>query len=145
MNSADFFGQHHFSTKGSGVELAYNYGGTSGRWAVAEAIARYFPKHRNFIEQNFKGLDVGPLPLGPYPGDTFSLRTDTLVRYTTPPLTKGAGTVWALAPAAHAVQGLTMLVSDPDGPDLLRANIRLPDADGRLAEIILDNAERQGR
>jgi hypothetical protein len=145
IGSADFFGQHHFSTKGSGVELAYGYGGTSGRWAVAEAIARYFPKHGNFIEQNFKGLEVGRLPSGPYPHDTFSRRTDTLVRYTTPPLTKGAGTVWVLAPAAQSVQGLTMLVRNPDGPDLLRVNIRLPEADRRLAEIVLENAEREGR
>ena len=145
IGSADFFGKHQFSTKGNAVELTYQTGGTSGRWAVAEAIARYFPKYRNFIRHNFQGLDVGPLPSGPYRHDIFSRRGDTLVRYTTPPLTKGAGTDWQLAPSAQAVRGLAMLVNDTGGPDLLRLNVRLPDKTGALTQAILRNAEREGR
>lgn len=139
----EFFKQHQFSTKGYGVELAFDYGGTSGRWAVAEAIARYFPRHRSFIQENFQGLNVGPLPSGPYPRDRFTRRTDKLVQYTTPPLTKGGGTIWVLAPSTDPVEGLSMLVNESDGPDLLRVNVRLPDAERALAKIILANAERQ--
>lgn len=145
LSSSDLRGQNQFSTKGSAVELAFDYGGTSGRWAVAEAIARYFPRHRGFIQQNFQGLDIGPLPSGPYPHDSVSQRSDTLVRYTTPPLTKGAGTTWVLAPSAQPIRGLSMLVNDPDGPDVLRVNVRLPHARSALAAVILENAQRQTR
>jgi hypothetical protein len=150
VGSADFFGGHHFSTKGDAVELSYDLGGTSGRWAVAEAIARYFPKYRNFIRRNFQGLDaggldIGPLPSGPYRHDSFSRRSDKLVRYTTPPLIKGAGTAWALAPSAQAVQGLSALVKDVGGPDLLSLNVRLPDKTGVLTQAILRNAEQEAR
>lgn len=141
----EFFSQHQFRTNGYGVELAYDYGGTSGRWAVAEAIARYFPRHRSFIQENFHGLEVGPLPSGPYAHDSFSSRTDTLVRYTTPPRTKGEGTVWMLAPSSEPVEGLSMLVNEPDGPDLLRVNVRLPVAYKPLTSVILANAERAAR
>lgn len=145
FSSRDFFGGHHFSTKGSAVELTYSYGGTSGRWAVADAIARYFPLHRNFIKDNFQGLDTGPLPSGPYPHDLLSQQTENLVRYTTPPFLKGAGTAWVLAPSARAIQGLTMLVDDTDGPNLLRVNVRLSDADDGLTNIILQSAQREAR
>jgi hypothetical protein len=143
---SEFFKQQQqFNTKGYGVEVSYDYGGTSGRWAVAKAIARYFPRHRSFIEQNFENLEVGPLPSGPYPHDSFSRRTDTLVRYTTPPLTQGGGTAWVLAPSAEPIEGLSMLVNEPDDPDLLRVNVRLPNADAALASVILGNAERSAR
>jgi hypothetical protein len=139
---AEFFKQHQFSTKGYGVELAYDYGGTSGRWAVAEAIARYFPRHRSFIQQNFQGLEVGPLPSGPYPHDLFTRRTDKLVQYTTPPLINGGGTEWVLAPSGEPIEGLSMLVNESDGPDLLRVKVRLPHVSRALATVILGNAER---
>lgn len=145
IGSADFFGKHQFSTKGNVVELAYQLGGTSGRWAVAEAIARYFPKYRNFIRDNFQGLEVGPLPSGPYRNDSISRHGVKLVRYTTPPLTKGQGTAWQLAPSAQVVEGLAMLVKDTGGPDLLCLNVRLPDKTGALTQVILRNAEREGR
>ena len=142
-SSVAFAGE--FKTRGNAIELAYDYGGTSGRWAVAEAIARYFPMDRNFIRENFQGLDVGPLPSGPYPHDNFSKRTHNLVRYTTPPLTKGQGTVWVLTPSAQPIHGLSLLVTNPDGPDLLRVNVRLGDAYRELVPVILDNAGRQAR
>ena len=144
LTPAAFFKQPQFSTKGYGVELAYRYGGTSGRWAVAEAIARYFPRHRDFIQHNFQGLEIGPLPSGPYPQDRFTERTDKLVQYITPPLTKGAGTIWVLAPSAQPVQGLAMLVNESDGPDLYRVNVRLPHAYRALAAVILASARRDG-
>jgi len=140
---AAFFKQPQFRTKDYGVELAYDYGGTSGRWAVAEAIARYFPRHRDFIQHNFQGLEIGPLPSGPYPDDRFTQRTDKLVQYITPPMTKGAGTTWVLAPSAQPVQGLAMLVNESDGPDLYRVNVRLPHAYSSLATVILASARRE--
>lgn len=143
LASGDLLGNQQFRTDGPAVELAYDYGGTSGRWAVAEAIARYFPLHHNFIEKNFRGLKVGPLPSGPYTHDKLTRRTEKVVRYLTPANTKGAGTEGFLAPTAEPIKGLALLVTDPDGPDLLRVNVRLPDKDRPVVEVILRNAELQ--
>lgn len=132
---------NRYSVTGPAVELSYNYGGTSGRWSVAEAIARYFPSHRSFIKKEFQGLEVGPLPSSPYPHDTISVRTDRLVRYVTPPLTKGQGTSWQLSPGSLPVEGLVMLMDDAGRPDVLRLSVRL--ADRHLARAILDNSERK--
>lgn len=142
---AEFFSEQPFATSGDAVELAFSYGGTSGRWAVAKAIARYFPRHRNFIRDNFEELDVGPLPSGPHPHDSISTHTDSLVRYTTPPQTQGAGTEWFLAPSGQPVHGLAMLVNEADGPDLLRVNVRLQASDSALGSAILDDAQRRVR
>lgn len=150
IGAADLVGEHNFRTTGNAVELSYDLGGTSGRWAVAEAIARYFPRYRNFIRHTFqgidaRGLDAGPLPSGPYQHDSVSRRSDKLVRYTTPPLAKGAGTAWTLAPSAQAVQGFSALVKDVSGPDLLSLNVRLPDKAGVLTQAIIRNAEQEAR
>jgi hypothetical protein len=145
LDSHDFFSGKQFSTEGNAVELTYEYGGTSGRWGVAKAIARYFPRRRDFIKNNFQGLEVGPLPSGPYPRDSLSQRTNKSVRYVTPPRTKGEGTAWMLAPSTQSVDGLLMLVNDPDEPDIFRVNVRLPDKYRGLTANILQNAKKQVR
>lgn len=132
-------------TGGSAVELTYAFGDTSGRGTVADAIARYFPRYRDFIRENFEFLKDRGFPSGPYAQDSFSRRTDTLVRYITPARTKGGGTESALAPSSQPIQGLAMLVINTDGPDLLQVNIRLPNSDHGLAEAILHEAELEGR
>lgn len=132
-------------TGGGAVELTYAFGGTSGRGTVADAIARYFPRYRDFIRANLEFLKDRGFPSGPYAHDSFSRRTDTLVRYVTPARTRGGGTESALAPSTEPIQGLAMLVIDTDGPDLLQVRVRLPDSDHGLAGTILHEAELEGR
>ena len=139
--SADFFGKRLFSTSESAVVLIYRDGGTSGRWAVAEAIARYFPEHRNFIRTNFQGLEIGPLPAGPYPQDRIIRRTSALVRFVTPPYRKGEGTSGYLSPNADPVDGIVKLIADPDGPELIEANVRIRRAPTALVSAILRQAQ----
>jgi hypothetical protein len=143
--SSDFFGKEWFATTGPAVELRYSFGGTSGRWAVAQGIARYFPQGRTFLRENFKGLDVGPLPSGPYPGDALLRRTGSLVRLRTPSRQAGEGTTGHLAPASEPIDGIVMLVANPDGPDLLKVNVRLPRRAPALASIILQQASPAAR
>jgi hypothetical protein len=142
LDPKTFLSEKGFRTRGYAVEWSYNFGGTSGRWAVAHAIARYFPRYRRFITDDFQNLDVGPLPSGPYPRDLLSQRTQRSVRYITPAKVEGEGTAWTLAPSNLPVHGMALLVKESDGPDLLRVNIRVPKEDGDLVAAILHQAER---
>lgn len=126
-SAKELFGERRFKTHGPAVEISYEYGGTSGRWAVANAIARYFPDQRGFIgDKNFQGLDVALLPTGPFPSDVMRSRTANSVRLVTPPDVEGMGTSGLLSPADDPVQGMVELISTSDGPDLLTSNARLP-------------------
>ncbi|MDB5499122.1 MAG: hypothetical protein JWP28_3153 [Phenylobacterium sp.] len=140
-SSEQFFADQRFKTPGPAVEVSYEYGGTSGRWSVAHAIARYFPDQRGFIgDENFKGLDVGPLPTGPYPGDVMGSRTSHLVRFVTPPHVAGMGTAGLLSPGDDPVDGLVVLVPTADGPNLLTLNARLPRSLEELRPLIIRKA-----
>lgn len=131
--------------RGSGIELAIRDGGTSGRWAVADAIARYFPAYRGFLTSAFEGLDRGPLPSGPYPRDRLGRHGASFVRYTTPPHAKGEGTEWTFAPSADPLEGLAMLSGPTSEPNLLNVRVRLPARDRDLAEVIFATAEVEQR
>lgn len=142
LDSKVFLSEKGFKTRGYAVEWSYNFGGTSGRWAVAHAIARYFPRYKRFITDDFQNLDVGPLPSGPYPRDRLLQRTQRSVRYITPAKAEGEGTAWTLAPSTLPIHGMALLVKESDGPDLLRMNVRMPDEDGDLVTTIFHQAER---
>jgi len=141
LDSRVFLSEKGFRTSGYAVEWSYNFGGTSGRWAVAHAIARYFPGYRRFITDDFQNLDVGPLPSGRYPRDLLSQRTERSVRYITPARVEGEGTAWTLAPSNLPIHGMALLVKESDGPDLLKVNIRVPKENGDLVAAILHRAE----
>jgi hypothetical protein len=127
--------------------VAYEFGGTSGRWGVAEAIARYFPSYRGAIPKLTTGFINPRWPRGPYPHDRLSHRSKTLVHFVTPPHTKGQGSVafgnWGKS--TRAVQGSVMLVKTADGPDVRYVTIQLPDADNALAKVILTQAEESSQ
>lgn len=144
-HAVDFFGDKPFTTPGPAVLLEYTYGGTSGRWGVAKAIARYFPEHLDFIHNNFNGLEVGPLPDGPSATDVVHYETNTVVRFTTPPDELGQGTEGFLAPDTRPVKGFVALILKPDGPDLLTVDVRLPLRTEALTAEILDTAQRSAR
>jgi hypothetical protein len=143
IDSRQFFRSNGYATKEDAVELSYSYGGTSGRWAVAHAIARYFPTYRKFIQTNFEGLDVGPLPKGPYSHDILAQRSANAVRYVTPPLTAGAGAAGMLSPSSRPIYGLATLVGDAKEPNLSQVNVRLPEAYEGLTKVIIDNVKQE--
>jgi hypothetical protein len=127
---------------GPAVEVTFNYGRTSGRTAVLDAIGRYFPAHRGFIRETDKiDLLLGPLPRGPYPTDSIQRRSADSVRYGTPAGKSGQGTTGLLAPGPEPVEGIRKLVNLRDGPDLLAVNVRLPAAAAALTDVILSSAE----
>lgn len=130
------------SIKGFAVTISHQFGGTSGRWAVAAAIARFFPARREFIRSiEDMGLAVGPLPSSHDRNDVIEYRTSDFVRYTTRARRKGWGTRWQLQPNNVAVEGIVALIPRRDGPDLLEAKTRLPANLQRLTPIILSQAK----
>lgn len=140
-----FFSGRPFGSRASAIEIEVSYGGTSGRWGVADAIARYFPAYRSFLTSAFEGLDRGPLPSGPYPRDRLGRHGANFVRYTTPPHAKGEGTAWTFAPSADPVEGLAALSGPASEPDLLKVRVRLPARERDLAAVILATAEANQR
>jgi hypothetical protein len=128
--------------RGPAVLITLSFGGTSGRFAVAGAIARYFPSKRDFANQVADdGLMEGPMPSGPYPADRIERPSANVVRFTTPAGTHGQGTDSLLAVTADPVLGAVLLVDSDDEPNLIQVSVRLPVQDRALAERIVDQVQ----
>jgi hypothetical protein len=69
-------------------------GEMSGRFSVAQVIARIFPKQIEFTERVIKeGTEpASDFPFGPYPKDKLTYRSDRVVEFRTPPHSEGLGT-----------------------------------------------------
>jgi hypothetical protein len=110
------------------IEVGYSYGATSGRLAVAEAIARYFPARPDFITKTKKLFEFdifGSLPAGPHRNDYIVERSKDYVRIVNPPRRAGAGTERLISPSDEPVVGIRRLIDSQDGPDLLSVNVRV--------------------
>jgi hypothetical protein len=127
------------SLHGPAVQIAVSFGGTSGRFAVANMIARAFPAHMNFARRVAAEGISDPLPRGPYPGDRMVRLRPNVVGYTTPPGREGLGTDSRLAPDDRPIDGLAII--DPaDDLNLVKLDVRLPAAQVGLATTILNGA-----
>jgi hypothetical protein len=127
--------------RGPAVELDVSEGGTSGRFSVAFAAARLFPRvAAGFIEAVKKeGLvPASRFPRGPYPTDTVTYLDSLTAEFITPPHRRGMGTEGYLAPSKDAIHGIAVL-SDPSSgePDLLTLGVRLRPEMQQLEEAIL--------
>lgn len=115
---------------GPAVELSYNYGGTSGRFTVAAAIARLFPDYADFVGRVRAEGIVSDFPTGPDPGDNIDRLSPTEVAFVRP----------------DGRRGVVILLPDErnEEPDLLRLDVRLPPEQAPLADTIVA-AVRQDR
>jgi len=124
---------------GDVVQLSWNYGGTSGRYVVAEVIARVFPAHRQFLTD----LRHDPLQkdfhFGPFPTDALTYKSNSMVEYVAPPWKDGLGTVSPLKKNDTAIHGVAMLFGE--APDLLQLSMRLPAALSSLDTVIIQRVE----
>jgi len=126
---------------GAGVVISVSFGGTSGRFGVADAIARVFPTQRAFAERVVSQGLMDELPTGPYPDDWLRWRNSMEVEYLTPAGAMGLGTVGTLAPSREPVRGLLFLTSS-DEMDLVKVSVRLPSAQSYFTDEILETARR---
>lgn len=126
---------------GPAIELAGRNGGGSGRFEVAQVIARVFPAYKAFADAvigDFPGLSPS-VPFGPYPGDKLTYKSRTVVEYRTPAQADGLGTHSSLKKNASPIVGAALLTGPT--PDLLLLSVRLPPELNWLASSIVKQVE----
>ena len=121
--------------EGPAIQLTTSDGGTSGRFAVADAIARLFPDHIGFVRRVAAEGIISEFPAGPYPDDSIERLSPTEVRYTTPGDRQGLGTENRFARGDEPVEGLVILQPDPESGeyDLVKLDLLLP---GELRSLV---------
>ena len=122
-------------------------GENSGRYEIAELIARVFPAYRQFARRVWEDLD-SPLPSGPYPKDTLTYRGNSIVEFRTPAHTEGLGNFHSLLGTTDLpITGTAILLIDSthptiNVPHLLLLSVRFPRDLARLAPTIVHDVER---
>jgi len=140
----DLSGWH--GLEGSAIEIYHMFGGTSGRYGIAEIMARVFPAYRAFATGVMEGMDL-PLPTVPYPKDILTYRGKAIVEYNTPAQTEGLGNFHSwLGKNDLPIRGAAIIIGDPpnvgDGPDLVLLSVRFCPALTELIPVIVDQFER---
>jgi len=127
------------------VQISHEFGGTSGRYGVAEIVARVFPAHKAFIANVIaEGFETAAdIPSGPYPNDKLHYRSKEIVEYETPPQTDGLGTRSRLQKNGSAILGVAMLSGPDEELNLSLLSIRLPVGSENLSTAIIQQAERE--
>lgn len=127
------------------VRISDEFGGTSGRFGVAEIIARVFPAHKAFVAQVVAegGATAADFPSGPYPHDQLRYRSGEVVEYQTPPRTEGIGTGWGLEKSDDAIRGAAILSGPADRPLLVFVSVRLPGGSEAFNRAIVRQVERE--
>lgn len=134
--AADFL-DRNVPLRGPAIQISLSNGGTSGRFAVADLIARLFPAYMSFARRA-AAEDAGySLPAGPYRSDTLHRRSASEVGYTTPARREGLGTHTRLAANGVPIHGLVIL-HPVDDWDAIELAVRLPRGQAGLAPLIVD-------
>jgi hypothetical protein len=130
------------SFEGPIVQIAFEYGDTSGRWGVAETIARVFPAHRKFAMtvQQESPADGNSIVFGAYPADKLTYKSDSWVEYETPAMSDGLGTsAFRIQKSELPILGTAMLLGPV--PNLLDLAVRLDPHDADLIPTIIGYTE----
>jgi hypothetical protein len=141
ISSAQLFSVTWKGLPGPAIELSVSSGGTSGRFQVAQIIARVFPAHMSFA-QNVIAEGVEPksdFPVGPFKTDKLNYLSNAAVEYQTPPNVAGLGTQSRLLPGADPIAGVAILTGADT--DLVQLSARLPPALAGLEAAIIHQVE----
>lgn len=126
--------------KGPAIQLSLSDGGTSGRFEVAQLIARYFPERRAFLKSviDERIEPANSFPEGPFKTDILVSRHKDAVEYLTPAGKEGLGTKSRLDPSGLPIHAAAALVGgeDEDWAGYVLA-VRLPKEQEDLAPVIL--------
>src|SRR6185312_8271042 len=130
---------------GPAVQISDEFGGTSGRFGVAEIIARVFPTHKAFVSKVLaEGIEsAADFPSGPYPKDKLNYRSKEVVEYETPPQTEGLGTRSRLQKNESPIFGVAILSGPDEELNLSLLSARLPKGSEALSQVIVQQAERE--
>jgi len=128
---------------GQAIQISDVVGGTSGRFEVAQIIARVFPEYKAFAENVIaEGIEpASSFPFGPYPKDKLIYRSKSVVEYETPANTQGLGTASKLEVNGSAIDGVAVL-SGAD-TDLTLLSARLSEKDQDLIATIVGQVEKE--
>jgi hypothetical protein len=129
---------------GPAIEISHSFGGTSGRFTVAEIIARVFPDYKAFATHVAAEFPQNPFTVGPYPNDVLTYKSKTMVEYKTPALTEGLGTRSSLKKNGSPIEGVAVLTGEKT-PDVLLLSVRLPPELTGLTSVIVGQVEREAR
>lgn len=147
------FWSQRLSVKGPFVVQSYTFGGTYGRFEVADKGSRFFPGHpglKRLRQANFElydpkseepGAKPPPAPK-PYPEKSLTRFSENELSYRTPAGKTGVGTGGWIKPGPDPVIGAVALHQDPeyDEIDLVDVSVRLPPDLVDLAPFILGQA-----
>lgn len=129
---------------GPAIQFSGSDGGTSGRFEVAQVVARVFPAHRDYA-RSIIAEGFGPAsdyPFGPFASDHLTYKGKELVEFTTPAHHKGLGTMSWLLPSDQPIRGFALLSIGPDiDTDLLHLSFRLPPSLSNLNTSLIQQAE----
>lgn len=127
---------------GPAIQLSLSVGDTSGRFEVAEVIARVFPAYRSFVRHVIaEGIEpANSFPFGPYPNDKLTYRSNKIVEYQTPANADGLGTNSMLLKDASPILGVAILAGADT--DLFHLTSRLPPNLANAAPAIIHQVER---
>jgi hypothetical protein len=142
INSGNLFNSNWKGFTGPAIQLSDSYGDTSGRFQVAEIIARVFPAHRAFVTRVIaEGIEPATsFPSGPYPKDALSYEGTRIVEYITPPNTEGLGTRSRLLANDQAIDGVDILTGEE--LSLVHLSVRLSPDSTDLARTIIQQVKR---
>ena len=128
---------------GPAIEISRRFGGTSGRFSVAQIIARLFPAYKDFVANVVREFDIpaSSFPSGVYPADRLVYKSSAVVEYETPARMEGLGTHSFLQRNDSPIEGVAILIGQP-APDLLFLTLRLPPRLHHLTELIIGQVER---
>lgn len=133
--------------QGPVIQLSAPEGGTSGRFEVAQVVARVFPAHHDYARKII-AEGFGPASnyrFGPFPTDRLEYKSKELVEFTTPAHHKGLGTMSLLLPSDKPITGFALLSIGRDiDTELLQLNVRLPDSLSKLSAVFIQQAEMDG-
>jgi hypothetical protein len=144
IHPQDFFGATWKGFTGPVIQVSVADGGTSGRFDVSRAIARYFPSQKAFLHAVIaEGIEsASDFPAGPYPTDRLMRIDSNMVEFKTPANARGQGTNSWLLPNACPIHGLVFLFHSVEDLSLLQLAVRLPKEDSYLLTPILQNSQR---
>lgn len=114
LKSTDLFSDSWKGISSYGIQISKSNGDTSGRFEVAQIIARVFPAHSAFVRRVIaEGVEPATsFPYGPYPADKLIDKSKETVEYVTPPNTEGLGTKSFLIKDADPIDGVVLLTGE---------------------------------
>jgi hypothetical protein len=142
IKSAEVFSQTSGGFAGPAIQAAFTFSGTSGRFEVAQVIARVFPAQKAFVQSVIdEGIEpASDYPFGPFPKDKLITQSDRIVEYQTPAHSEGLGTFTWLRANDFPINGVEIL-QDKE-LDLVSVAVRLPPDLNDLTSPVIQQFER---